>query len=235
MVKRRAPQRRLIRVVYGPPGSGKSTFIEQRRAPNEPVIDLDKIAEAIGSPNTHAHNPTIYEVSQAARSGAIRRILDHRIPAWIIDTKLSTEILRNRAFLCDFILIDPGIEETRRRATASGRPERVFKDIDDWYANPPEVPAQTQFGTGGKRSDTVRKHARAAIAKTRASCHICGKAIDYTLKWPDPMCFVADHIIPLDKGGADDPTNMAASHAKCNSTKRARLVAPIIRRSGALD
>ena len=86
-----------------------------------------------------------------------------------------------------------------------------------------------------KRNDVVRKRARATIAKTRAACHICGEPINYTLKWPDPMCFVVDHVIPLDKGGADSADNLAASHARCNSTKRARLHAPIIRRSGTLE
>lgn len=86
-----------------------------------------------------------------------------------------------------------------------------------------------------KRNDSIRKRARNTIAKSRAACHICGLVIDYTLKWPDPMCFVVDHVIPLDKGGADSLANLAAAHARCNSTKRARIVAPIIRRSGALE
>lgn len=225
-----------IRVVYGPPAAGKTTYVNQNRRANEPVIDLDQIAQAIGSNVTHGHDRTIYEIGQAARSGAIRRILDRRTPAWIIDTKLSTDLLRNRAHLCEFILVDPGIETTRKHATADGRPTSSIQAIDDWYANPPVPPTSaSQFGPPTPRNDVVRKRARHALAKSRAACHICGLPIDYTLKWPDPMCFVADHIIPLDKGGADNLTNMAAAHARCNSTKRARIVAPIVRRSGALE
>lgn len=85
------------------------------------------------------------------------------------------------------------------------------------------------------RNTTQRDKDRARIRKTRANCAICGEAIDYTLKWPDPMCFVVDHIKPLAKGGRDDITNKQASHATCNSTKRARDYAPIVRRSGSLD
>jgi 5-methylcytosine-specific restriction endonuclease McrA len=76
---------------------------------------------------------------------------------------------------------------------------------------------------------------RARIARAKPNCAICGKPIDYTLKWPDAQCFVVDHIIPLVKGGRDDLTNKQAAHATCNSTKRARDYAPIIRRSGALE
>ena len=85
------------------------------------------------------------------------------------------------------------------------------------------------------RSSAQRNKDRATIRKTLANCHICGHAIDYTLQWPDKMCFVVDHVVPLTKGGADNIENKRAAHATCNSKKRARLVAPIIRRSGALN
>jgi 5-methylcytosine-specific restriction endonuclease McrA len=86
-----------------------------------------------------------------------------------------------------------------------------------------------------KRNTTQRDRDRARIRATKANCHICGEPIDYTLPWPDPMCFVVDHIKSLHKGGADHIHNKAAAHNKCNSKKRARDFAPIIRRSGALD
>jgi len=49
------------------------------------------------------------------------------------------------------------------------------------------------------------------------------------------MSFVVDHVIPLAKGGLDIMENKKAAHRACNSTKRARLVAPIVRRSGTLS
>lgn len=85
------------------------------------------------------------------------------------------------------------------------------------------------------RNTTQQYRHRARIAATKAACHICGEPIDYTLKSPDPRSFVVDHIIPLHKGGPDDKTNTAAAHRDCNSTKRARIIAPIVRRSGSLD
>lgn len=84
------------------------------------------------------------------------------------------------------------------------------------------------------RNTTQRDNHRARIKATHADCHICGKPIDYTLPWTDTGAFVVDHVIPLDKGGPDTLANKAAAHRECNSKKRARLVAPIIRRSGSL-
>jgi 5-methylcytosine-specific restriction endonuclease McrA len=85
------------------------------------------------------------------------------------------------------------------------------------------------------RTTVTRDRLRARLARTKPNCHICGKPIDYTLHWLDPGAYQADHIVPLSRGGANTIENLAASHRACNSTKRARPYAPIIRRSGALD
>jgi len=88
---------------------------------------------------------------------------------------------------------------------------------------------------GTQRSVTRAKRFRAIVARTKAACWICGTAIDYELTHTDPMSFVIDHVVPLHRGGLDDMSNIKAAHRTCNSTKRARLVAPIIRRSGSLQ
>lgn len=85
------------------------------------------------------------------------------------------------------------------------------------------------------RNTSNRDRDRNRIKATKPNCHICGQPIDYTLTWLNPKAFVVDHITPLHKGGTDELTNKAAAHRDCNSTKRARIVAPIIRRSRTLD
>lgn len=86
-----------------------------------------------------------------------------------------------------------------------------------------------------KRNTATRDRDRARIARDKPACHICGVAIDYSLPHLDPMSFVVDHVKPLAKGGTDTLDNKKAAHRGCNSTKRARLVAPIVRRSGTLS
>lgn len=86
-----------------------------------------------------------------------------------------------------------------------------------------------------ERSSSRRKRFRAALKATGAGCHICGRSIDYNLPHLDPLSFVVDHVKPLAKGGTDTRDNVRAAHRSCNSTKRARLVAPILKRSGSLD
>jgi len=86
-----------------------------------------------------------------------------------------------------------------------------------------------------KRNSTTRDMHRARIARDKPACHICGRPIDYSLPHLDPMSFVVDHVMPLAKGGPDTLDNKKAAHRECNSKKRARIVAPIVRRSGTLE
>jgi 5-methylcytosine-specific restriction endonuclease McrA len=87
------------------------------------------------------------------------------------------------------------------------------------------------------RNTSQRDKDRARIKASRPNCHICGKAILWDADWLDPLAFVVDHVVPLAKGGQDALANKKAAHRRreCNSKKRARLIAPIIRRSGALN
>jgi 5-methylcytosine-specific restriction endonuclease McrA len=84
------------------------------------------------------------------------------------------------------------------------------------------------------RNKDLAKKWRARIRRTKPACHICGQPINYEAEWLDPNSFVIDHVIPLAKGGEDAWHNVRAAHRACNSKKRARVVAPIIRRSGSL-
>lgn len=86
-----------------------------------------------------------------------------------------------------------------------------------------------------KRNSHHQSRLRERVARSKPVCHICGQAIAWDAGWLDPQSFVIDHVVPLAKGGADDISNVKAAHRACNSKKRARLVAPIVRRSGSLD
>ena len=51
-------------------------------------------------------------------------------------------------------------------------------------------------------------------------CALCGKPVDFSLSWPDPMSATIDHIIPVSKGGSPDAIeNMQLAHLCCNRSK----------------
>ena len=93
----------------------------------------------------------------------------------------------------------------------------------------------------GRRNTAMQDRMRAHVRRTGGNCHICGQGIDYTLPYylpgtrtPNPEAFVADHIIPYNKGGRHDTSNAAPAHYRCNAVKNDKLIAPIIKRSGSL-
>ena len=73
--------------------------------------------------------------------------------------------------------------------------------------------------TATPRSSTARDRHRKAIRRTRPPCGVCGEPIDYTLRYPDPMSYTVDHVVPLAKGGSDELDNKQAAHRKCNRDK----------------
>lgn len=87
-----------------------------------------------------------------------------------------------------------------------------------------------------ERSTTIRDRHRTTIARTQPPCALCGKPIDYTLHHLDPMSYVVDHVLPLNRGGTDTLDNKQAAHRSCNRAKSDRVDGgPVLRRSGSLD
>ena len=85
-----------------------------------------------------------------------------------------------------------------------------------------------------KRNYAVINRARAIYQRTKPNCYICGLPIDYTAGRTDPRSLTVDHIVPFSKGGSDTLDNYQPACRDCNSKKRARVYAPVVRRSGGL-
>lgn len=93
-----------------------------------------------------------------------------------------------------------------------------------------------------RRSSAMQDRMRQHVRRVGGNCHICGEPIDYTIPYylpgtrkPNPEAYVADHVDPIDLGGAHDISNAKPAHWRCNSKKRARAHAPIVRRSGSVQ
>lgn len=63
------------------------------------------------------------------------------------------------------------------------------------------------------------------IFATRSVCGICGKPVDFSLKYPHPLSPCVDHIIPIARGGhPSDIDNLQLAHWTCNRQKSDKLV-----------
>lgn len=61
---------------------------------------------------------------------------------------------------------------------------------------------------------------RKIILATQNICAICGKPVDMSLPYGDPMAPCVDHIIPIAKGGHPSALeNLQLAHWSCNRQK----------------
>ena len=73
-----------------------------------------------------------------------------------------------------------------------------------------------QDGTHRAQFDKNKKR----IYATQTVCGICGKPVDFSLKYPHPLSPCIDHIIPVAKGGhPSDIDNLQLAHWTCNRQK----------------
>lgn len=67
---------------------------------------------------------------------------------------------------------------------------------------------------------TVLDRNRKKIYATQTVCGICGKPVDFSLRYPDPLSKTVDHIIPINRGGhPSDLSNLQLAHLACNLAK----------------
>ena len=93
------------------------------------------------------------------------------------------------------------------------------------------MPALLIYGNmGSYRPEQNGTHRRAfelnkkKIYATQTVCGICGRPVDFTKKYPDPLSPCIDHIIPVSKGGhPSDMDNLQLAHWKCNRDKSDKL------------
>lgn len=136
-----------VRVVTGPPASGKTTYVREHATAEDVVIDLDAIASALRGPNSdpmHVYPAHVRHVAIAARQAAIRRAtrLAEHVGVWVIHSMPSA---RQRAEYVangwEIVTVDPGAAVVIERASAE-RPAEARQHIDRYYVehNPDAVP-----------------------------------------------------------------------------------------------
>lgn len=63
------------------------------------------------------------------------------------------------------------------------------------------------------------------IFASQTVCGICGKPVDFTAKYPDPLSPCIDHIIPIARGGHPSAMeNLQLAHWTCNRQKSDKLL-----------
>lgn len=150
-----------IRVVIGPPCSGKTTYVQDRAKVGDVVVDFDRIAQALGFPEPFGSTGSIWLAAQAARRGAVAAVLEGlEGGSWIIHTRPSAERMRRYQDAgARFVVVDPGQAVCEERARDQGRPPDVFAAIEAWYASPPVIPDENAMGSPMVRAAPIQDDA----------------------------------------------------------------------------
>ncbi|NUP37016.1 MAG: hypothetical protein HOY76_08355 [Streptomyces sp.] len=136
----------MLYVVTGPPGAGKSTWIQARAKPQDIVIDLDRMALAMAGPGAdhHAHGETLLKVVHRARFAALNEAYQHldQVDVYVIHTQPSAKALaKYKRLKAKVVVVDPGRDVVMQRVRSMRQPgmERV---VTRWYNHRPKQASQ---------------------------------------------------------------------------------------------
>ena len=127
--------RTRIALVVGPPGAGKTTYVNENRNPGDLVVDYDAIAVALGGAHTADRvNESLHGATMAARNAVLTKLRQGKLDVarcWLISANPRAEqILPYHSV----VKIDPGIDVVLARLDASGHGEEQARLVREWYA-----------------------------------------------------------------------------------------------------
>ena len=143
-----------VYVVHGPPLSGKSTYVQEHKGPNDLVFDFDLIMSALSGLPVHQHNENLIGYVLDIRDLIINRLRheDKLDAAWIIVTTIRPR-LRQALSGIDVKYIDLSVDEAtarrRLRNDPDGRDVGVWDQvIDKHFACPAPAVGNENFLAG---------------------------------------------------------------------------------------
>ena len=79
-----------------------------------------------------------------------------------------------------------------------------------------------------KKNPALRSSLRARVIATYDTCAICGREVDKTLPYLDPLAPEVDEIVPVSRGGSPyDWDNLQLVHRVCNQKKGNKMAGDI--------
>jgi predicted kinase len=146
-------------LVAGPPCAGKNRYISEHADPEDLVLDLDALSEAMSLAGTYEFIPAHLPIVTEARDAALERLLlgGHQVcRCWVISTapeRKRREHFRRRYGARSVVLWWP--EETCLLRAMSERPPQWQQYVRNWfdrYEPDPEDEVLRSWQAAGERS-----------------------------------------------------------------------------------
>lgn len=125
-----------IIVVAGPPAAGKTTYVENQKDISDVVIDLDRLAIALGSDKATGHPETIQQFAEIIRDYAVMIATGHGYlkarRVWIT-TEAPTMAERYALAAMAVIVLETPAAEAIIRAKNAGRHGDYEDRVKTWW------------------------------------------------------------------------------------------------------
>ena len=130
-----------ITVVWGPPASGKSTFVRESRSDNSLTFDFDPVMQALSGLTPHHKNPALVGLVLEIRALVLEALgTDLGVDdVWIITTRISDDMQEALDGLdVQYHLMDTDKETCLERVDADPDRADVAEEmksvIEEWFA-----------------------------------------------------------------------------------------------------
>lgn len=135
---------RKVTLVWGPPASGKTTYVKRHMADGDLVVDLDAIKEAIGFRDRNTFDERLMPVVWDVRDYLYELIANDKLPVgvnvWVIagvPKRNERYRLTRKLGVTDSVFLDVSQDECMRRALIDRErtdKELQLKIIRKWFA-----------------------------------------------------------------------------------------------------
>jgi uncharacterized protein len=156
----------MLYIVTGAPCSGKTTYVQEHKQDTDVVIDLDFLAQALGSKDLYEHPRAIKATALSARKQAIKTCIENNFNAWVVDTKPSKESIETyKQAKAEFIALDIDEETCLQRCEQENRPQQTREAIEQYFHSKGGKMKTKEFNVEVKEAGE-EKHSITAYAST---------------------------------------------------------------------
>ncbi len=174
-----------VKIIYGAPCSGKSTYVNDNITDNDIKFDFDEILSALSNSDLHDNREELLDYGMEIRGLVIEKAANDKNidTAYIISCKITDKLLEQLGDIeAEYILIEKNKDEVLEQLENDDTREdkEHWKElIDDWFEWNEDYEAKQQINTKPKGVKEIKKYYSLAVDDNQASIHIYGDIVSW--------------------------------------------------------